>query len=234
MSARKHEVMVCKLSWQLKLDQFKKLNDQMKKDYGLSTLAPGLHREELYQEMEIARKESEEARSAHQLASCHLEDSKATLKAILQHLNWFRILVGRWLRGSVYLLSLDNLETRHFVTTIAMRGKYDLPYYPGMEDLIDNLHIDLSIGKPVREVAIKLASILDTNDDYLNTMLQHDDIEVINSAAISIQKIVRGWNIRKITSLERYREWGEFSSIASSSAFTPRSEVIFIGTPTKR
>ena len=123
---------------------------------------------------------SEEARSAHQLASCHLEDSKATLKAILQHLNWFRILVGRWLRGSVYLLSLDNLETRHFVTTIAMRGKYDLPYYPGMEDLIDNLHIDLSIGKPVREVAIKLASILDTNDDYLNTMLQHDDIEVIS------------------------------------------------------
>ena len=85
-----------------------------------------------------------------------------------------------------------------------MRGKYDLPYYPGMEDLIDNLHIDLSIGKPVREVAIKLASILDTTDDYLNTMLQHDDIEVINSAAISIQKIVRGWNIRKITSLERY------------------------------
>ena len=43
----------------------------------------------------------------------------------------------------VYLLSLDNLETRHFVTTIAMRGKYDLLYYPGMEDLIDNLHIDL-------------------------------------------------------------------------------------------
>ena len=32
MSARKHEVMVCKSSWQLKLDQFKKLNNRMKKE----------------------------------------------------------------------------------------------------------------------------------------------------------------------------------------------------------
>ena len=102
-----------------------------------------------------------------------------------------------------------------------------------IENLIDNLHINLSVGKPVREVAIKLASVFD-KDDYhlLDAIFPNDnDMQIIENAATNIQKIVRGWNIRKIGSLERYREWGEFSSIASSSAFTPRSEVVFIGTP---
>ncbi len=231
LDTQKKTVRACKEFWQLKLDHFKRLNSQMKAQFGISTMAPGLHREELYEETQQLRKETEEARNDHQLASCKLEDSKSTLKAILSHLDWFRILVGRWLRGSIFLLSLDNLETRHFVTCIATREEYNLPYYPGMDTLIDNLHIDLTVGKPVKEIVLKLVSVFGT--DNALSISKSNDIKVINQAAATIQKIVRGWNIRKISSLERYREWGGFSSIASSSAFTPRSEVSFIGTPEK-
>ena len=198
--------------------------------YGLSIQAPGLHREQLFQRSEIARQENEDAKQHHELVSCQLEDMKATLKAVTQHLNVFRILVGRWLRGSVFLMSIDNLETRHFVSTVASRRQYNLPHYPGIESIVDSLSIDLSTARPVRHVVLKLSNAFGERE-LLEGMDPSDEIRTIQDAATSIQKVIRGWNIRKVSSLERYREWGEFSSLGSSAACTPRSISSFIGTP---
>jgi hypothetical protein len=219
-----------RIDWQTKLDRWSVLRKQMHNSYGLSIQAPGLHREQLFQRSEIARQENEDAKQHHELVSCQLEDMKATLKAVTQHLNVFRILVGRWLRGSVFLMSIDNLETRHFVSTVASRRQYNLPHYPGIESIVDRLSIDLSTARPVRHVVLKLSNAFGERE-LLEGMDPSDEIRTIQDAATSIQKVIRGWNIRKVSSLERYREWGEFSSLGSSAACTPRSITSFIGTP---
>ena len=63
-----------------------------------------------------------------------------------------------------------------------------------------------------------LQELIDEIQQEKQERILHPWSETLNFAATEIQKIVRGWNVRKKPLLMKMMEWYEFSSTPSSNA----------------
>ena len=90
---------------------------------------------------------------------------------------------------------VGQLRNEAFCNMYRNREEYNLPYYPGMDTLIDNLHIDLT-AEPVKEIVLKLVSVFGT--DNALSISKSNDIKIINTAATAIQKLLEDGTFVKL------------------------------------